>query len=151
MKRFFLILFLSVCIFSCDSESNQSERNNIETTLIHKDNLYGNGAEGIAEQNMVISDSTVWNSLIAQMNLVNTVSDNFSEVEIDFSAYKIIAVFDDIKANGGYSLELNITSSSEQILVNVTELEPQGNATTVMTQPYHIVKIPKSDLPIHFE
>jgi len=123
----------------------------LETTLIAKENLHGNGAEGISEQNLIISDQTTWNDLITQMNSVNNVSDNFTETDIDFSEYKIIAVFDEIKGNGSHSLELDIISNSENIIVNVTDLALEGNATTVITQPFHIVKISNSDLPIIFE
>jgi hypothetical protein len=35
--------------------------------------------------------------------------------------------------------------------VSVTNSHNEGNATTVITQPYHIVKIPTSILPIIFE
>ncbi len=119
--------------------------------LIAKDNLYGNGDEGIIEQNMVISESTSWTNLIAQMNSVNTVSDSFSETDIDFSEYRVIAVFDEIKGNGGHSLELNIRSNFENIIVSITDIVPLGNATSMITQPFHIVKILNSDLAIQFE
>lgn len=146
-----LIILLSILVLSCSSDNDNLEITNVESTLIAKDNLYGNGAEGIAEQNLIISSQTIWNDLITQMNSINNVSDNFTETDIDFSEYIIIAVFDGIKGNGGHSLELNIMVNSENIMVNVIDLIPEGNATTVITQPFHIVKIRNSDLPIIFE
>ncbi|OIQ30908.1 MAG: hypothetical protein BM564_01465 [Bacteroidetes bacterium MedPE-SWsnd-G2] len=151
MNKNVLIILLTIFVFSCNSDDYNSELVNIESTLIAKDNLYGNGDEGIIEQNLIISDQTTWNNLMTQMNLVNNVTDNFSETDIDFSEYKILAVFDEIKGNGGHSLELDITSNSENIIVNITYLAPEGNATTVMTQPFHIVKISNTNLPITFE
>ena len=151
MKKNILIILLSIFVLSCSSDDDNSEMTNIESTLIAKDNLYGNGAEGITQRNLIISDQTAWNDLIAQMNSVNIVSDNFTETDINFSEYKIIAVFDEIKRNGGHSLELDIISNSENIIVNITDLAPEGDATTVITQPFHIVKILNSDLPIIFE
>ena len=151
MKKTIFIILFSILISGCRSYNNNSEIIKIEATLIAKDNLYGNGAEGINKQNLVITNKSVWNNLIAQMNAVNNVSNSFSETEIDFSKYVVIAVFDEIKANGGYSLALTITDNSENIMVNVTTIAPQGFATTVITQPFHIVKILKSDLPIIFE
>ena len=121
------------------------------STLIAKDNLFGNGDKGIIEQNLEITDQNTWDNLISQMNSVNSVSDNFSEIDIDFSQYKVIAIFDEIRGNGGHSLELNIMSNSENIIVNITDVVPEGNATTVITQPFNIVKILNSDLPIIFE
>lgn len=151
MKQSVLILFSAIFILSCDSDDTSFEMSSIESILIAKDNLYGNGDEGIIEQNMVISESTTWTNLIAQMNSVNTVSDSFSETDIDFSEYRVIAVFDEIKGNGGHSLDLNIMSNSENIIVHITDVAPEGNATTVITQPYHIVKILNSDLPVQFQ
>ena len=151
MKKKVLIILLSIFILSCNPEDDNSEMVHIQSTLIAKDNLFGNGDEGIIEHNLIISDQTIWNNLIIQMNSINNVTDNFSETDIDFSEYKIIAVFDEIKGNGGHSLELDIMSNSENIIVNVTNLAPEGNATTVITQPFHIVKILNSDLPIIFE
>ena len=151
MKKTIFIILFSILISGCRSYNNNSEIIKIEATLIAKDNLYGNGAEGINKQNLVITNKSIWNNLIAQMNAVNNVSNSFSETEIDFSKYVVIAVFDEIKSNGGYSLALTITDNSENIMVNVTTIAPQGFATTVITQPFHIVKILKSDLPIIFE
>ncbi|TMM29654.1 hypothetical protein FDT66_11110 [Polaribacter aestuariivivens] len=151
MKKNVLIILLSILILSCNSEDNDSEIVNIESTLIAKGNLFGNGNEGIIEQNLEITNQNTWNSLISQMNSVNNISDNFSEINIDFSQYKVIAIFDKIRGNGGHSLELKIISNSENIIVNITNVVPEGNATTVITQPFHIVKISNSDLPIIFK
>ncbi|SFZ93280.1 hypothetical protein SAMN05428642_10343 [Flaviramulus basaltis] len=149
--QFLTLLFLaSGIVISCNNDDN-SNTINIESTLIAKDNLFGNGSEGLSKQNMVITDQSIWDELITKMNTTNNESSNFSEVDIDFSEYLIIAIFDEIKTNGGHSLELNIFSNTENIIVKITDLAPQGNATTVMTQPYHIVKIPKTNLPIVFE
>lgn len=151
MKKNVLFILLSILIMSCNSDNNNSEIANIESTLIAKGNLLGNGDEGIVEQNIVISDQNTWIDLIAQMNSVNIESDNFSETNVDFSEYKVIAVFDELKGNGGHSLELNITSNSENIIVNITNVLPEGNVITIMTQPYYIIKIPTSDLQIIFQ
>ncbi|WP_411896263.1 protease complex subunit PrcB family protein [Winogradskyella sp. A2] len=151
MKKHLLIVLLSIFVFSCSSDDDNSNSRVIESTLIAKDNLYGAGDEGITEQNLIISNQTTWNNLITQLNSVNNVSDNFTETDINFSEYTIIAVFDEIKANGGYSLELNITSNSENIIVNINEIVPEGNVTTVITQPFNITKIQNSALPIIFE
>lgn len=151
MKKGLLILILSVFVLSCSSDDNNSRMVAIDSTLIAKDALYGNGEEGIPEQNLVIKDQNTWTNLIAQMNSVNNESDKFSETDINFSEYNVIAVFDELRESGGYSLDLKINSNSENIIVQVIDLIPEGNNITMMTQPYYIVKIPKSELPIIFE
>ena len=151
MKKNVLIVLLSIFVLSCNSDDSNPGMVKVESTLIAKNNLFGNGDEGIIKQNLEITDQNTWDNLISQMNSVNNVSDNFSEIDIDFSQYKVIAIFDEIRGSGGYSLELNIKSNSENIIVNVTDVVPEGSALAVITQPFHIVKILNSDLPIIFE
>jgi hypothetical protein len=60
-------------------------------------------------------------------------------------------VFDEVKSDGGWSIDItNIENQENQIVVTVTNLHT-GNITSVMTQPYQIVKIPVSDKEIVFE
>lgn len=153
MKKYVLILLVAILTFSCnsDNENSDSEMTNVEQTLIVRNNLYGNGDEGLVDQNMVITNQDSWSNLIVQLDAVNNVSDSFSEIDIDFSQYTIIAVLDEIRGNGGHNIELNIMSNSENIIVDVNNTSPEGNATTVITQPFIIVKILNSSLPIIFE
>jgi len=85
------------------------------------------------------------------MNSVNNVSDNFQEINIDFSQYQIIAVFDKIYSNGGHSIDIiNVKENGKSITVVVNNLLT-GDATSVIAQPFHIVKIPKTEKQIIFE
>jgi hypothetical protein len=151
MKRRVLIVISLLFVFSCKTTIESSKMKKVESLLIAKGDLYGAGAEGIAEQNMIIDNETDWNDLMTKMNSVNKVSDSFKETVIDFSEFNVIAAFDQIRGNGGYSLELHMNSNSKNCIVNVTRLYPQGNATTVMTQPFYLVKIAKRELPIVFK
>ncbi len=119
--------------------------------LIGKGNLHGSGAEGIEKQNLVITTTEEWKDLLNKINAVNKVSDSFSETDIDFSEYTIIAIFEEVKNSGGHSLDLVIQETKDKMLVDVLRKSPDGIATSVMTQPYYIVKIPKTSLPIVFE
>ena len=151
MKTIFLIC-LSIFTFSCISRDDDNASTTlVVSTLIDKGNLYGNGDEGIAEQNLVISDATQWNELMAKMNSVNNATENFSEVNIDFNEFDVIAVFDELKMYGGYQIDLEITAEAGYTKVKTIESAPTGSAATIITQPYHIVKIQKSDLPVVFE
>lgn len=113
--------------------------------------LYGNGQENISKQNTVIKNSLDWNELMDKINSVNNVTERFSETNIDFSSYTIIAVFDEIKMNGGHSIDItDVTENDKNIIVTVENLLT-GGMTTVITQPFHIVKIPKRNKPFIFE
>lgn len=151
MNKNILVILFTIILFSCNEEQNDINTTDIETTLISKGNLYGAGEENIGQQNLIITNQNTWLSLLNQMDSVNNVSDSFSETAVDFSESIVLAVFDEIRGNGGHSLELNVSSNSENIIVDIIELNPEGNVTTVMTQPYIIVKMPKSNLPIDFQ
>lgn len=155
MKTLFSTLVLVLALSACSSDDSPiSEENNLiitEPALIGKGDLYGNGEEQIAQQSMVISNAAQWEALQVQMNAVNTCTTGFTETEIDFSQWKILAVFDEIKPNGGHSIDIiNVTENTEQITVTVDNLL-MGDMTLVMTQPFHIVKIPASAKPVVFE
>lgn len=149
-----LIIVSLVFLVSCKcnkSTSSKMENTNIESVLIAKGNLYGSGEEGITAQNLIITNQEDWDALLSKMNSVNNVSDSFSETKLDFSKYCIIAVIDTVKGSGGHSIALDMTSTSKNTIVKVSKKAPKGNATSVMTQPYYIVKLKKQELPIVFQ
>ena len=146
------ILTIVTLLFALNCKTSQTEAKNVEENivLIAKGNLYGSGEEDIEAQNSIIKSKDVWQGLIDKMYSVNKVSDSFSEIDIDFSKHTIIAIFDNVKTTGGHSLELDVKTNSENIAVNIIRKFPKSMVTMVMTQPYHIIKISKSELPIVF-
>ncbi len=147
------LLGIVILLFAlnCKSSENKAKMTKEAIVLIGKGNLYGSGSEGIEKQNLIITSPKEWKDLLNKMNAVNKVSDGFSETDIDFSEYTVIAVFDEVKNSGGHSLNLVIQETKDKFLVEVLRKSPDGIATSVMTQPYYIVKVPKGELPIVFE
>jgi len=122
----------------------------INPVLIGKGDLYGSGEEGILQQNIVISDTAAWNDLKTKMNSYNYVSGSFTETEIDLSNYLILASFSELRPIGGCSIKIkNVVEYSGGINVTIENIVPIAG-TAVETQPYHIVKIPKTDKEIVF-
>lgn len=145
-----LVLTLAVLLNSCSSNDN-FQRQTMETTLIGKGNLTGNGAENIPRQRIVIYNRQDWTALINNMNAANNVTAGFTETNIDFNTFQVIAVFEEIKRNGGHSIDItNVVENESNIAVTVENLLT-GGVTSVITQPYHIVKIPKSKKPVLFQ
>ena len=74
--------------------------------------------------------------------------------KIDFEKEMVIAVFMGERSSGGYSIEIiKIIRTEKEIVVEVEEKEPPSESlrTMALTQPYHIVVIKKSPLPIRFQ
>jgi hypothetical protein len=74
-------------------------------------------------------------------------------IDIDFSVYTVIAVSDERHSYGGHDITISsIVQGGNAITVSVIATAPgEGNVTAAETQPLHIVKIPKTTLPVTFE
>jgi len=73
---------------------------------------------------------------------------------IDFTENMILAVFMGQKPSGGFALEITRVEKCENgLIVFFSEVEPPPDAvvTAVLTQPYYIIRIEKSNLPVKFK
>ena len=129
--------------------------------LIGKSSL--SGCEGISQQDIVIKTQEEWEDFKTIMNTdYNQIkssnykeTDSFSETEIDFDLYQIIAVIDEKRPDGCWGMEIKcITEDTYRIVVTiqVKSSVSKGFACVNMEhQPYHIVKIPVSTKKIEFK
>ncbi len=146
MKNLLLLLALSIFIGCNTNDDDEFLSLTISPQLIGIGNLYGNGKENITKQNLVISNSKAWTELMNNMNSVNNETDNFTETEIDFSHFMLLVAFDEIKMSGGYTIEIaNVVENLNDLTITIRRLSPKGGVYTVITQPYNIVKVPKTD------
>lgn len=149
MKSLVLILSILLSLTGCSDDNTKTT--SITFTDIGKGELftsYQNNDDGI---NLVIGSLTDWNNLISTIDNPNNVSANFTEIDIDFSEFQIIAVFDKLRNNGGWSIDVTtITENEDNLTVNIDNLQ-NGDLTQIVIQPFHIIKIPINDKPIVFE
>ena len=145
---------LILCIFlfgvlGCSSTIQPSKtlkKEEIVFSTISKGTLFGNGIEGILEEKFTITNEKQWQVFLNKINSVNNVSSSFSEININFSNHNIICVFDTIRNTGGYAIEIErvfVEKKNLNIVYNKKEPGPMEMVTTIITQPYHIVKIEK--------
>jgi hypothetical protein len=121
-------------------------------TSLSKGSLFGNGAEGFKKENIVISSKEEWKSFLLKVDTTNKVSKTF-ENTIDFSKEMVIICIDKVRNSGGFSIEIiEVVTESDTFLIKVkTEgPKPMSMVTSVMIQPYHIVKIKKTNKKIKF-
>jgi len=149
MKKILLLIAMSpLFILSChDSEENATASIPINMQLIGKGTI---SSHSMPQQNIAITNTTQWNNFLATLDSTYNVSGSFTETNIDFNQYMLIIAFDQVYNNGGHSIDImTIDESSQSINVDIEKLL-QGNTTSVITQPYHIVKIPKILKPVVF-
>ncbi|MFW9845151.1 MAG: protease complex subunit PrcB family protein [Candidatus Thorarchaeota archaeon] len=102
-------------------------------------------------ENLTIRDREAWVSLWSEMESIESHPDELPEV--NFTREFIIAVFRGYCGSGGYWITITrITLVSTHYVVYVEE-SLHGGMTTVITYPYHIVKISDQpmNLPVQFE
>ena len=146
----FSILLIVTLFVGCDKNNDTPETTNITLVEIGKNALYGNGQEGVSQSNLVITNNSDWQNLMTQMNSVNNVTDEFFETNIDFNQFEIIAVFDSIRPHNNFNVSISeITENPIGIEISI-EKTNGDSGYVVMTQPFHIVKIPKSNKPVIF-
>lgn len=146
-KITFFITIAFLFAFSCNEEDKPKA---FEVVLIGKGNLYGNGEENIQKQSIVITSQDDWTELIEAMKTVNDVSSNFTGTNIDFNRFQVIAVFEEIRYRDGHSIDITeVVETESSIEVKVENLN-KGNSTPTVIQPFHIVKVTKSNKQVVF-
>ncbi len=67
--------------------------------------------------------------------------------ETDFSTCFLLVAFQGLQGSGGHSIEvLDIQRSGERIEVRAKFTSPESGATLLVTSPYHVVRVKRTDL-----
>jgi len=119
----------------------------VDLILIGKGAMYGNGAENLEPQNIVIRNAAEWQNLLSAMNSYNNISESFAETDIDFEKFQLIVIIDSIRPSLS---EINITKIIENKSDLSVYVEKIPYEATVITQPFCIVKIGKTNKNITF-
>ena len=145
MKIVVSILF-SLLLVGCP----KNEESNF--TSLSKGNLFGNSAEGFKKENIIISSKKEWKSLLSKFDTTNKISNTF-ENAIDFSKEMILVSIDKVRNSGGFSVEIiEVVKEGSSFLIKVKTIgpKPMDMVTSAIMQPYHIVKIKKTNKKIKF-
>lgn len=147
-------LFMSLVLFLSLSCNNNDDNNNvgfvpqtITPSLIGKGELFVPYNNINVQQNINITNQSDWNNFINVLGNSGNPSFILSETVIDFNNFEIIAIFDNVKPTGGNSVDItSIIENVDNISITIQRL--QSGDATVVTQPFHIVKVPISSKPL---
>jgi len=104
------------------------------------------GIEDVLQQ--VVRDQAAWTDLWTRHS--SNVQPPPAEPAVDFDAQTVIAIFTGTKNSGGYSVEIKSVEGGK-VTFTTTSPPPGGITTQALTQPHHIVKVPKIDGDLAFE
>ena len=109
-------------------------------------------SSGITEyREVIIKDSASWKKLWAehQSNMGNPPP----APAVDFNKYMIVGIFLGDRGSSGYSARItDMKEAGKELVVSYRETRPSssGMQLAVMTQPYHLKAIPRTNRPVRF-
>ena len=123
-----------------------SERIEFETVAI------GSNCSHYERKNHIITDENKWKSLLSEA--YKTYSSIPTLTQVDFNKEMVIAVFQGRNSSGGFGIKVTkIVEKDQSIEVFIEETKPKSGqiVTMVLTQPYHIIKLKKSNNQVIFK
>jgi lysyl-tRNA synthetase class I len=147
-----LVALYFILLFSCSTTINKST-NPLPQEIIPFETLAQDFYGGMADSNhLVIKDTE---SLVNIYELINKGRIPALDIPtINFNKETVIALFLGEKNSGGYSIAVEkIMSINGKVTVTykITTPKPGNMVSSVMTQPFCIVKMPKSSNEIVFD
>jgi len=148
MKKLVLLSMSLLALFGCqdDDTNNNTTQVNIQFETVMKSSFsgafYGNGGG-----NHVIDSEAEW----ADFYKVYTDGKNTKSL-LDYTQSTAIAVVDKLYPDLGHTITVNtVVKRNDSMFVTFEKFNNiESNALTMTEQPYHIIKIPKTTLPITF-
>lgn len=106
----------------------------------------------LSQANLVIQDSQAWVDLWNQHMLFMV--ESMPVPEVDFSTNMVVAVFMGEVNTGGYALHIyEVVETGSTVIVKMERTEPGPKCIVpqVLTQPYHMVQIARTEKSVTFD
>ena len=143
--KFTLILGIAVMLVGCSSFANQP----VSFTEVAK----GNSASDYPTFTyVVIQTPEAFRNLWGKLNRYKIPTPPIPN--IDFTRYTLVAIFSGEKPSGGYAFTVDwVKKGQKDLQIHISDKAPiAGDLTiSVITYPYQIIQIPKTELPITIE
>lgn len=150
-------LALIFAVSACNDKEEETSGNDdfpkaVEFTTIGRCSLSETGGERISKENLAITSTSEWEAFKTKIGDAHSCPVNdFLTMEIDFSAYQVIAIIEDVKPHGGYSIDITaITEDVDHIVVDVVT-RSSVPAPDIEIQPFCLALMPASEKKIVFE
>jgi len=149
MKYIVILLatFLTI-LYSCGTNNNKHEENTptkVDFEIIKTGVLHGAGEEGFFQEAVKVSNIEEFNQMQNKVNSVNKeVEDDIISGESFFNEQMLVFVFDKVRGTGGYNFNIkHAIVQNDTIEITAFSKKPEGPATSIVTQPFQILKMDK--------
>ena len=160
-KHFIYIAFISLLFLnsSCNSKKksvkdNTTENKTLKTNQTQESNftvlLKGSHSNFEKPSLKVIKNNDELKQLFGVLNSTKSPSDKIPEVQ--FNKNIVVGLFMGTKNSSGFSIEINhIDYKPDETVIEYRETTPKGRVMTVMTSPFQLAKINRTNTPIKFQ
>jgi len=149
-KLTYSIPFLfSLLLIACGTTKEMStETKQINFEIMHSNMLTGGGSEGIEESFVVCNTQAELDSIKGLMNKVNKSTKALDAIDVNFDTETVLAYFQPVRSSGGYTLTADSLvqtsiNGKTSCSMHYSVQSPQGDAITILTQPYIFIKTKK--------
>ena len=144
MKAIIFNIFILVLLTGCNDGDNDLNKL-VDFETIERDFYSGEDTP----QNVIVNNINEWEDLWEKT--VNWTPDELPSV--NFGESMVLAVYMGEKTSGGFNVEILEVKETEELIIVVTKFtnpETEQGLTTALTQPFHMIKIGKTDKEIIF-
>jgi hypothetical protein len=103
------------------------------------------------ERQVVIRDAATWTKFWAEHQ--SNMGIPAPTPTVDFKTRMVVGIFVGSRGSSGYSVQITrVSENSKELTLFYKETTPSADSgfLTVMTQPYHLKTVPRSNLPVRF-
>ncbi len=153
MKRF--SIFIIICFtISCNKGNNDivPKEEFILKNILKSEAGFTNLYFQIPKQQLIIKTLAEWKLLLSKMGSDDQNICKLATTDLNFDNYSIVAAIDEVKSSTGYVVTItDVVERADKLIITV-KYTTLNNPTSgpMNTQPFHIIKIHKTDKPIEF-
>ena len=135
MKYIISTLLILATLFSC---SDDFDNITLSTTTVAKGNYFPYQDVEDEKEYIVIANEIHWNNIKTQIQASDLLEDN-----IDFNAFTVIAVIDEVQNTGGYGVDIqSVVEHEDEVVVGTQFISPTDTSgvTLALSRPFHFIK-----------
>ena len=151
-----LLLILFLAVNSCKSAQQEQGKKDISISKEVTKSvgftklLSGNHANENNANQILVKDKETLADIYNQINSTQFPGEKIPE--INFEKEIVLVLYMGEKPTGGHRVFIDhILAGRTELIVFYKETAPTGMATSVLTQPFYIASITKTDLPIRYQ
>lgn len=145
LKPFLILSFIGILFLqSCKTTAEVPTGNSlVDFEVLAEGFLYINETEDFSQEIKIVRSEI---ELVALLEKMNRDNETVEKPSVNFQNTMLLFCFDRVRGTSGHSIEVKLINETEaQISVHLKHTGPKDMAAEVITQPFTIISIDKTD------